>query len=724
MSAPVPEKRPHTVLIGEKEVVDDLFWLRNDSDPAVMAHLEAENAYTAAKLAPSVKLEQYMYESLLSHTEEESCSIPQIGESGKWAYYERIYKGDGCPVNCKIPVEGRTIKQLYEYVLTLPTPDPNIYFDHLDDCEDSDDDDYTDTDTDTDTNTDTDNDTDDTDNDTDDTNDESDVSDYIDVGAVVPSPDDNLVAITIDTVGNELYKLYIFNFDDMISPIAVVEDVGSDVFWASPNQLYYTTVDEQHRDSSLWLYSVTTNAPKCVYVETDQKFNISCHKSSDSKYMFLMCDSVNCSEVRVARLTKPDEFTCIYSRELGYLVNAIEHYYGMFLWIDNAGTATNFQLVGGTDSTMGRVLLESTNMYLTNIIVQNGLWAVEGLHNARQSVLAAIVELADLSNPQWLPDFNRIAYDASVDFTSYWNDPCLYIERSTPINPPSTWAMNLCANTSELVKQSFVTVNPDKYEVQYLWAKSHDGMRIPITTVALKGLPKPAPVVQYGYGAYGVSTTTEFSSEILSLCDNGVMWVIAHVRGGSELGWNWYTSGRLQHKQNTFLDFIAVSEHLIAAGITEAGRIIPYGTSAGGLLVGAVLTMRPDLWAGAMSRVGFVDVLMSTSDATLPLTVGEWDEWGNPHQAADYEWINRYNPMTAVRPGVKYPSCLFTASLHDIRVGYWEPVKFAARLREVGTDVMVRIDMDSGHFSSTDRYEWLQELAVLYSWACGRLGLA
>lgn len=654
--------------------MDDLSWLRDKTNPAVIRQLEKENAYANKNL----KSEKCMYESLLKGIIETDISIPIISKSGEWAYYIRTNKNKRYPVHYRIPVKNRTIKELYEYISNM-TYDPNMYFD------------------------------------------ENDIEEhYNDIGCISNSPDNNMFAITIDYFGNESYEIHVYDFDG--NYIQGIENVASWFTWASNTSIYYMTADEKCRIESCWLWDLQKNKHQCLYTEKDEYFNIDMQISSDGKYIFILSSSLTKTEIWAASIINPTEFKCIYPRSFSAIVPRIEHYYGYFMWIDNAGDSDNFRLVCGESAANSRVIMMSSNLYIEEFSVRSNHLCLLGRLNGNTYMCVTSIELEDITNQAWKPNFKQIILPDICEtyiLDSLWKDKSLYISYSTPIQPEITIEIDIYTLKQSIIKHEITNLDVSKYLYERHYVKGYDNVQIPVTLVRLKDLSLPAPVVQYGYGAYGISVETGFLPDILSLCDEGIIWVIAHVRGGSEMGSEWYLTGKLKHKENTFRDFISVAEYLISMGLTEKGRIIPYGKSAGGLLVGCVLIMRPELWAGAMSCVGFVDVVESMMDSSLPLTIVEREEWGDPRRIEDYNWMSAYDPINGIKMGTKYPPCLFTAGFHDTRVGFWEPVKFAMYLRKASPEssIIVRINMKEGHFTSTDRNKSLQELAIMYTWA-------
>jgi oligopeptidase B len=657
---------PHeTVLYGDTRI-DDYHWLREKSDPAVTEHLNAENRYTEAVMRGTEGLQEELYQEIVGRVKETDVSAPV--RRGGYFYYTRTEKGKQYSIHCR---KKGSLEAEEEVLL--------------------------------------------------DSNALAEGQKYFRVGVFEPSPDHGLLAYSTDTEGDEVYTVRVKDLRSGELLPDVVKGTGASLEWAADGRtFFYTTLDEAKRPYRVFRHVLGMEGDAQVYHEPDERFNVELAKSKSGEFLFIEISSHVTSEYRYLRADLPEEDPrVLLAREEQVEYSAAHHGEHFYIRINDAGK--NFRLVktpvkhpSKADFIEVRahredVLLESVDAFRDHLVVaerENGLRQIS-VENLKTGVRHRV-------------EFPEPVYAAGPAENPEFDTAVLRFWYTSLVTPPSVFDYDMEARTRELKKQTDVPgYDPEQYRSERLFAEAKDGEPVPISLVYRKGLVRDgrAPALLYGYGAYGLSSEPAFSSDRLSLLDRGFVYAIAHVRGGSEMGRHWYDDGKLLRKKNTFTDFIDCAERLIAEGYTSSGRLAILGGSAGGLLMGAVVNLRPDLFRAAVAKVPFVDVLNTMLDATLPLTVTEYEEWGNPQERAAYEYIRSYSPYDNVEPR-EYPEMLITAGLNDPRVSYWEPAKWAARLRAVKRDgnlLLLKVNMGAGHFGASGRYARFRETA--FEWA-------
>jgi oligopeptidase B len=668
--------------------VDPYEWLRDKSDPEVLAYLEAENAYTDAATDHLEPLRQKIFDEIKARTKETDLSVPT--RRGDYWYYGRSFEGKQYGVHCRCPVRHPDDWNPPQFDEHTAVPGEEILLDE---------------------------------------NVEADGHDFFSLGAASISPDAAVLAYSVDVVGDERYTLRFKNlrtgqrYDDEIVGIA------AGATWAADSAtLYYTTVDDAWRTDTVWRHRLGSGLPsEKVYHEPDERFWLGVGRSRSDAYVMIAAGSGVTSEVFVADATDPHaEFTSVLPRRDG-VEYSVEHAVvggqDRFLILHNDG-AVNFTLTEApvSDPTDQRTLipasdevrLEGVDAFAGHLVVSYRrealprilLWSLSanGTYGAREEVA-----------------FDSELMSSGLGANPNWDSPRLRMVATSFVIPVRIYDLDLASGERTLLREQPVLgdYRPDDYVEQRDWAHAADGARIPISLVYRKGIDKPAPTLLYGYGAYESCEDPRFSIARLSLLDRGMVFAVAHVRGGGELGRLWYEHGKLLEKKNTFTDFIAVARHLVDTGVTRPRNLVALGGSAGGLLMGAVANMAPECFAGILAQVPFVDPLTSILDPSLPLTVTEWDEWGNPLDNADvYAYMKSYSPYENVA-AKDYPAILAMTSLNDTRVLYVEPAKWVAALRHTKTDghpVLLKTQMSAGHGGISGRYERWKEAAFQYAW--------
>ena len=671
MPPPAAPKIPHTAVIHGETVTDNWFYLRDRDHPATIPYLEAENRFTARIIAPVAELETKIYEEMVGRIQETDSSVP--ARKGAFEYYTRTEKGKQYGIYCRKALAEDSAE---EVIL---------------DC-----------------------------------NALAEGHQYFSLAYDLVSPDGTRLAFAIDTDGSEVYTL---RFKDLITgktlPVAI-PNVYYSGGWADNTSFFYTTLDETKRPYRLWLHRIESGQPdQIVYEETDGRFNISVERARSGKFLLLSIDSHATSEARFLPTDNPaGQFRTLRPR-----VQDVEYYaehQGGFFWIRTDEDAINFRLMRAPDD--DPTAWEEVLPHREDV-------SIEGLEGFRDHLV--IIERANglkqlkimkTSDGLWshLVAFNEAAFTFFIETNEEYETTTVRFLYTSLVTPRSVYDYEMDSRWLELKKQYAVPggYDPAEYASERIFATAPDGVQAPISLVYQREAYREArrgkrsiPLYLYGYGSYGILTEPSFSPERISLLDRGYIFAIAHIRGSGDLGRRWYEDGKLLHKKNTFTDFIACAEHLIAEKYTSADRLVIAGGSAGGLLMGAVMNLRPDLFHTVVAHVPFVDVVNTMLDDTLPLTIAEYEEWGNPNERGFYDYMRSYAPYENVRAAA-YPNLLVTAGLNDPRVAYWEPAKWVAKLRDMKTGanmIALRTTMGAGHGGPSGRYSKMKEKAFEYA---------
>ena len=554
---------------------------------------------------------------------------------------------------------------------------------------------------------------------------------YLSLGSFEVSPDGRLLAFSTDETGGRDYVLQVKDLErgEML-PLRIA-DVDGAVWGNDDRSLYYVTVDAAKRPHRLWRHRLGEQGPdRLLYEEKDEAFELHLGKTRDERYVVLVSDSSDSSETRVLDADQPDARPRRVFRRRARIEYTIDHRDGQFyVLINDTGRNNRLVRVDARRPDLAHaveliahrpdVMLEEIDLFARHLVVTE---RVAG------SLQLRVRELA--SGEEHRIAFDEAAYTAEVDDNEEFDTPVLRFAFSSLTTPESIFDYDLDSRERVLRKRQPVLggYDPGRYASERLFARASDGSEVPISLVYRRDLRRPGtpqPLLLYGYGAYGIPVDPRFSSSRVSLLDRGAVFAIAHVRGGGDLGRTWYEAGKMARKANSFTDFIACAERLVADGWTAPDRLIIQGGSAGGLLVGAVVNMRPDLFKAVVAEVPFVDVVSTMLDETLPLTTGEYAEWGNPKRRAQYRWMRAYSPYDNLSRG-PYPAFYVETGLNDSQVAYWEPAKYVARLRALKTDanpVLMSVNLDAGHGGASGRFDALRELSLSYTFMLDQWGL-
>ena len=672
---PVARRVPKVdTLLGEVRV-DPYSWLRDDkrSAPEVIDYLEAENRYSDAVMRHTEPLQQKLYAEMVGRLKETDLSVPEFVD-GAW-YYSRTLKGKQYPIFCRrrASLKAREEVLLDENQLAGKRP-------------------------------------------------------YSRVGLRQVSPDGNLLAYSWDTTGGEWYALRLKDLRTGRLLPDRIDSVNYEVEWAADNKtLFYGRNDAAHRAYRVQRHVLGgSGQDPIVFEEPDPLFNVDIAKSKDQTYLFINSESFTSSDTRYLPASTPQGEWRVLLPRAKDVVYSVEHHGTDFLIRTNDG-AINFKLVRAPVADPSRanwteVVPARDSVLLEELDVFRNYAALYERGNAVRRIRVLDFRSGktyEVEFPEEVSTFDKAdnpEYDTDLVRFSY----------TSPITPLSVYDFDMRRRTRTLKKRTEVPhYQPARYATERTWARASDGARIPISLLYLKPLSKDGrrPMLLYGYGSYGLSTDPRFSSSIFSLVDRGFVYAIAHVRGGQEMGRGWYDDGKMLHKRNTFTDFIAAAEQLVRDGYTATDRLAIRGGSAGGLLMGAVTNMRPDLFRVVVADVPFVDVINTMLDASIPLTTQEWEQWGNPSHEPDYSYMKAYAPYENVA-AKNYPAILVTAGLNDPRVGYWEPAKWVAKLRATKTDdrtIQLKTNMGAGHGGSSGRYDYLKEMAFRYAFVLDQI---
>lgn len=675
---PKAKKRPEVLELHGDRRIDQYFWMRDPDHPELIPYLEAENAYTAAMMQHTEGLQNQLYQEMLSHIKETDLSVPSLKD--EYYYYSRTEAGKSYPIHCR--KKG-----------TLDAPEEILL----------------------------------------DENKLADGHDFFDLGVFAISPNHQILAYSFDTTGSEQYLLC---FLDLNTHQLYPETIPKTYFsfaWANDNKTaFYTQLDHANRPYKLLKHTLEDSPQNdlLIYQENDDIYHLHVEKTRSQSYILMVLQSTITTEVHYLDAHHPyDNFQIISPRTTGIEYD-VDHHHDSFYIVTNH-TATNFKLVktpvaNPSPENWQTIIPHTEDVLLLGVsLFANHLVIYErkgGLQTARIQNLSTGAENNII--------FPEPTYEFSEGSNPEFNTNILRFNYTSLITPQSVFDYNMETNQRELKKQTEVLggYDPSNYQSQWLMATATDGTKVPISIVYKRGINKDGnnPLLLTAYGAYGSSYPASFSSTRLTLLDRGIIFAIAHIRGGEEMGRQWYEQGKFLHKKNTFTDFIACAEYLISQGWTSSDRLAITGGSAGGLLMGAVINMRPDLFKVVVANVPFVDVVTTILDTSLPLSAMEWEEWGNPNDKIYYDYMKSYSPYDNVTPQ-DYPDILITAGLNDSRVKYWEPAKWTAKLRELKTDnhlLLLKTNMDAGHGGPSGRYESLRELAFEDAFILDRLGLA
>lgn len=678
MKPPIADKDPKELTIHGHTRIDNYFWLKDRDNQKVIDYLTAENEYTGAVMKDTEELQEKLYNEIVGRIKQTDQSVPY--KHNGYLYYSRYEEGKEYPVYCR---KKDSAEPAEEVMLNV--------------------------------------------------NEMAGGYDYYHVAGYTVSPDNKMICFGVDTVSRRKYTIYFKNLEtgkilDETIPVTVGRAI-----WANDNKsLFYTTKDNLTlRPDKIFKHILGTKAEedKLVYFEEDETYSTTVFKSKSEQYLMIASFSTVSDEYRFLPADEPDgRFRIIQPRERD-LEYSVDHFMDKFFIVTNY-EAMNFRLMETTVDRPGKenweeliphrkdVYLDGIEIFRDHLVVSE---RKDGLTNLR------VIKWADWS--EHYLDFGEEVYVASISVNPEFDTDLLRFNYSSLTTPSSVYDYNMNTRDKELKKQEEVVGDfiPGDYEAKRLYATTADSVRVPISLVYRKGLKLNGknPLLLYGYGSYGITMDPSFSSVRLSLLDRGFVYAIAHIRGGQIYGRQWYDDGKLLKKMNTFNDYIRCAEYLIEQKYTGPDKLFAMGGSAGGLLMGAVINMRPEIFKGVVAAVPFVDVVTTMLDEDIPLTTGEYDEWGNPNVKEYYEYMLSYSPYDNVKEQA-YPDMLVTTGLHDSQVQYWEPAKWVAKLRDMKTDdklLLLHTNMETGHGGASGRFEKFRETSLEYAFMFKLLGI-
>jgi oligopeptidase B len=674
---PVAKKVPHVTDINGHQLTDNYFWLRDKPNPEVRAYLEAENTYTDAVMKPTEPFQKKLYAEMLSRIKETDVDVPY--KEGDYFYYSRTEAGKQYQIRCRR--KG-----------SMDAPEEVIL----------------------------------------DINDLASGKAFMSVAAYDVSPDGDLLAYSYDDTGFRQYTLAVKDLRTGKTLLDHAERVGS-VVWANDSQTIFYTQEDAVSKRQYRLYRHTVGAPDpdpLVYEEKDERFDVSAFKTRSQTYIFMVLGSHTTTEARYIPAIDPTaEWKIIEHRKQG--VEYYPDHNGDSFYIRTNDTGRNFRLVNAPVTDPGsknwhEVLPHNPNIMLDDVDFFKNFAVLYQRENGLPQI-----RVTDLRTGTAKPiAFPEPAYAAYSYINRVYDTTEFRYGYQSPITPASVFAYDMEKGTSTLLKQKEVPggYDPTKYQVEQIYATASDGVKIPVSVLHLKSakLDGKGPLYLYGYGSYGVSIDMFFNSNIFSMVDRGAVTAVGHIRGGGELGKPWHDAGRMMNKRTTFTDFISAAEYLTTHGYGSKDRLVIEGRSAGGLLMGAVLNMRPDLFKAALVGVPFVDVMNTMLDESLPLTVGEFEEWGNPKEKPAFDYMVTYSPYDNVEAKA-YPNMLVKTSFNDSQVMYWEPAKYVAKMRATRTDhntLILKTNLSpAGHGGASGRYDRLKEASFDYAYILTQMGI-
>ncbi|UOG76630.1 S9 family peptidase [Hymenobacter tibetensis] len=667
---PIATPKPKQITSPHGTRTDNYYWLNERENPEVIDYLSAENAYFEQEMAPVKELQAELFTEIKSRIKEQDESVPY--HDNGYYYYVRYEAGGEYPIYCR--KKG-----------SLEAPEEVLL----------------------------------------DANEMGQGQAYFQIGGFQVSNDNQLLAFSVDTVGRRMYTLRLKNLATGELYPEQILNTGGEAVWAADNQtVFYSKQDE----NTLLTYQIYRHqlgtdpaADVLVYEEEDNTFHIGVGRSKSRQYIFVQMGSTMSSEMRYLEATNPaGEFQVFLSREADHLYE-IEHFEDSFYVLSNAD-APNFRLLKTPVSNTSKAAWQEIIPHRPDVFLEN----MELFHDylvlgERQEGLLQLRVIQWKDKQEHYLNFGEPTYTAAISINPEFDTHVLRYGYSSLTTPTSTYDYNMRTRTKTLLKEQAVLgeFKKENYVTERLYATAQDGTRIPMSIVYKKGFQKDgtAPVLQYAYGSYGISIDPSFSAARLSLLDRGFAYVICHIRGGQELGRQWYENGKKLNKKNTFTDFTDCSAFLIKEQYTSPTTLFAAGGSAGGLLMGAVINMHPEYYKGVVAAVPFVDVVTTMLDDTIPLTTGEYDEWGNPNQREYYDYMLSYSPYDQVKAQA-YPNLLVTTGLHDSQVQYFEPAKWVAKLRATKTDnnlVLLHTDMEAGHGGASGRFKSIHDAARQFS---------
>jgi oligopeptidase B len=672
-------KKPHEVKAPFGATRDDeYYWLRDDSrkNPEMLAYLKAENTYADTLMAPLKPLQDKIYGEIVGRIKQDDSSVP-YRERGYW-YYARFETGQDYPIHARRKGDMDGAEEVLLDVNAMAKG-----------------------------------------------------HDYFSVGDYEVSQDNNILAWAQDDVGRRQYTIHFRNLATGERYADTITGVSPNVVWADDNRTLFYVENDPDTLLTVRVKKHVLGTPASddalVYEEHDDSFYMGIDRSRDDKYICIGVESTVSSEVRCALAGDPREFAVLAPRERDVEYQA-EHLGDRWVIRTNANGASNFKLVTAPDGAGSRAQWTDLVPHRDDVFI-DGYELFDGFIAIAER--SGGLERLRLLKPDGSDAFVKAdepAYSMGLDVNSEPGTDWLRYGYTSLTTPQTTYELNTKTGERRLLKrQPVIGYDPDKYVTERLWATARDGTKVPVSVVYKKGFEKngKAAMLQYAYGSYGSSTDPNFNLPVVSLLDRGMVYALAHIRGGQEMGRAWYDDGKLLHKKNTFTDFIDVTDFLVKQGYSAKDRVAAYGGSAGGLLMGAVSNMAPDRYRVILAQVPFVDVVTTMLDASIPLTTNEYDEWGNPEQQKYYDYMLSYSPYDNLKAQA-YPAMFVGTGLWDSQVQYFEPAKYVARLRDLNTStlpVLFRTNMDAGHGGKSGRFRRYRELSEMYAFLLGQLAV-
>jgi oligopeptidase B len=670
MNTPIASKKPHLLEVHGQQRTDEYYWMNDRDNPEVIQYLKEENEYVEAVMEPTREFQKTLFNEMKSRIKEDDQSVPYFKSGYHW--YVRYETGGEYPIYCR---KKGSLESGEEIILNV--------------------------------------------------NELAKGKNFYQVGGTSTTPDQKILAFAADEVGRRIYTLF---FKNLITEEIFEEnipEVTGNFVWAGDNQtLFYSKQDpETLRSHRIFKHVLGSNpeSDELVFEEMDEEFSCVVHKTKSEKFILIHSESTISSEVRFIESNQPNSKFKILQERIPFLEYAADHF-GDYFFIRTNENAQNFKLIKAPVSSTEKenwedviphredVLLEDFDLFSKYLVTQE---RVNGLTQ---------IQILPWNGSGHSIEFNDETYTAWISTNPEFDTEVLRFGYNSLTTPSSVYDYQLNSREKTLLKQQEVVggYESSEFHSERIWAKAKDGVEVPISLVYKKSLFSKNgtnPVLLYSYGSYGYSMDAYFSSNRLSLLERGFVFAIAHIRGGEDLGRHWYEDGKMLKKKNTFTDFIACAEHLIQNTYTSPEHLYAMGGSAGGLLMGAVINMRAELFKGVIANVPFVDVVTTMLDESIPLTTGEFQEWGNPKHQEYYEYMLSYSPYDNVEEK-DYPNLLVTSGLHDSQVQYWEPTKWVAKLRDKKTDsnlLLLHTNMEAGHGGASGRFNALKELALEYA---------
>lgn len=673
---PVAEKRPHEFELHGERFVDDYAWLRDKKDARVIAHLEAENAYTDQLTAAQQPLRDQLYTEMLARIQQTDLSVPY--RKGSHLYYSRTVEGQQYPLYCRKKGDANAPEEIMLDLNALAVGHS-----------------------------------------------------FMAIGDLEVSPDEKLLAYTTDDNGYRQYRLHV---KDLATgdTLAVTDERVTSVAWDADSRVLFYTQEDATSKRSYRLYSRELSQPRPTLrdEERDERFDVNVGLTRSGEYLIYTTSSHTTSEVRVLRADQPFQAFSLITPRVQDREYYVDHRRGEF-WIRTNDQGRNFRLVKTPVATPDpshwiEVVPHRDDVMLSNV----DCFAQYVVLSERSNALPRITVLEPEKGTSRQVAFKEAAYTVGPSNNAEYAPTTFRYGYQSFVTPPSVYDLDLATLDSKLLKRTPVLGGWDAsaYAMERVSVTAPDGAKVPLTLLYRKGTHRDgtAPCLLYAYGSYGISSNVTFKSNRFSLVDRGVVYALAHIRGGGDLGKPWHDAGRMRNKMNTFTDFIACAEWLKAERVCATDRLVIQGGSAGGLLMGAVTNLAPTLFTGVLSQVPFVDVINTMLDESLPLTVGEFEEWGNPKVKSDFDVMRRYSPYDNLAAG-DHPAMLVKTSLNDSQVGYWEPAKYVAKLRTLDSGrspILFKCNMGAGHGGASGRYDALHEAAFDYAWVLNTLKVA